>query len=422
MERILKLIKIPDLRNKLLFVIGLLIVFRVVSAIPIPGVDAAALVRFFSQNQFGQLFGTISAFTGGGLTTLSIVMLGLGPYITGSIIMQLLTMIFPSLEQMYKYEGEMGRQKFNQYSRILTVPLAMVQGFAFITILIQKEVIPHLSMFGWINALVVVAAGSLFLMWLGELISEKNIGNGVSFLIFAGIVANFPTTIQQSLVDYSPSKIFTYVAFIVIGLIVIAGVVYLTEAQRNVPINYARRVRGNKVYGGVSTYLPMRVNNAGVMPIIFALSLLLFPGMIGSFLAVSHTAALATIGRFITGLVQNQWFYGGMYFLLVVLFTYFYTAVTFDHKSISENIQKQGGYIPGIRPGQPTAQFLTHLLNRVTLVGAFFLGLIAILPQIVQGATGITTITIGGTSILIVVSVALEVMKALDGQLSMYEY
>ena len=419
MERFLKIFKIKDLRNKILFILGLLIIFRLAAAVPIPGVDAARLREFFQNNQ---LFGLISTFTGGGLDSFSVAMLGLGPYITASIIMQLLTMIFPSLEQMYKYEGEAGRQKFNQYSRILTVPLAMLQGYAFITLLARQNVLNGFSLFGWASSLLVIAAGSVFLMWLGELISEKNLGNGVSLLIFAGIVARFPTGLGQLGVSYVSSQLFTYLAFAAVALVVIAGVTYLTEAQRNIPINYARRVRGFRVFGGVSTYLPMRVNNAGVMPIIFALSLLLFPGMIASFFSASSIAFIANIARAVGSFIQNQLIYGILYFLLVILFTYFYTAVTFDPKSISENIQKQGGYIPGVRPGQPTAQFLAHLLNRVTLVGAVFLGLIAVLPQIVRGATGVTAFTIGGTSILIVVSVVLETMKAVDAQLSMYEY
>ncbi|MBI2063845.1 MAG: preprotein translocase subunit SecY [Candidatus Yanofskybacteria bacterium] len=419
MERIIKIFKIKDLRNKVIFILALLVVFRVAAAIPIPGVDPSRLKDFLANNQ---LFGLISAFTGGGLDNFSIAMLGLGPYITASIIMQLLTMIFPAMEQMYKYEGEAGRQKFNQYSRLLTVPLAMLQGYAFIVLLSRQGVIGHLDIFTWASSLLVIAAGSVFLMWLGELISEKNLGNGVSLLIFAGIVAGFPTTVRQTLLTYTADQLFTFVGFIVIALIVIAGVVYLTEAQRNIPINYARRIRGSRVFGGVSTYLPMRVNNAGVMPIIFALSILLFPGMIASFLSGSKIAFIAGIAGFFNNFVQNQLIYGISYFLLVVLFTYFYTAVTFDPKSISENIQKQGGYIPGIRPGQPTSQFLLHLLNRVTLVGAIFLGLIAVLPQVVQGATGVTTFAIGGTSILIVVSVILETMKSVDAQLSMYEY
>ncbi len=419
MNKIAKLFRIPDLRNKIFFVLAMLAIFRLAAAIPVPGIDVSRLKEFFATNQF---FSLISTFTGGGLDNFSIVMLGVGPYITASIIIQLLTMIFPSLEQMYKYEGEQGREKINQWSRILTVPLAALQGYGFMVLLQRQAVIGSLSLLEWTAALASIIAGSVFLMWLGELISEKSVGNGVSLLIFAGIVAQLATAIRQGSVTYSPDQLLTYILFVVIGLVVIAGVVYLSEAQRNIPINYARRVRGQKVYGGVSTYLPMRVNNAGVMPIIFALSILLFPTMISSFLTTVSSPIIVRAATFVRDTLQNGWVYGSLYFVLVVLFTYFYTAVTFDPKSISENIQKQGGYIPGIRPGQPTAQFLVHLLNRVTLVGAVFLGLIAVLPQIVRGLTGITVLTVGGTSILIVVSVVLEIRKSLDAQLSMYEY
>ena len=403
----------------MLFILAVLVVFRLISNIPIPAVDASRLREFFAQNQF---FGLISTFTGGSLSALSIGMLGLGPYITASIIMQLLTMIFPSLEQMYKYEGEMGRMKFNQYSRLLTVPLAALQGYGFLVLLSRQEVIGTLSLANWASAISVIIAGSVFLMWLGELITEKNLGNGVSILILGGIVAGFPQSIQQTLFAYDPTQLFTYVGFVVIALAVIVGVIYISEAQRNIPINYARKIRGMRVYGGVSTYLPMRVNNAGVIPIIFALSILLFPGMIANFLSVSGNAVVAKFALLVNQFLQSQAWYSLFYFILVVLFTYFYTAVTFDPKSIADNIQKQGGYIPGIRPGPMTAQFLNYLLNRVTLVGAIFLGVIAVLPNLVQGATGITAFTVGGTSILIVVSVALEVMKQVDAQLSMYEY
>lgn len=419
MNRILKIFKIKDLRNKVLYVAGLLVVFRIISSIPIPGVDVTRLKEFFANNQ---LFSLISTFTGGGLSTLSIAMLGVGPYITGSIIMQLLTMIFPSFEQMYKYEGEAGREKFNHYSRLLTVPLAILQGYGLLTLLSKQGVVAHLDLFGWISSLAVITAGTVFLMWLGELISEKKIGNGISLLIFAGIVSRVPTHFSQSFATYDAQQLFTYIGLAAIALIVIAGVVFLTEAQRNIPINYARRVRGSKVYGGVSTYLPMRVNNAGVMPIIFALSILLFPNLIASFFANSSIAFVANAATTINSFLQNQLIYGILYFILVVLFTYFYTAVAFDPKSISENIQKQGGYIPGIRPGNPTSQFLLHLLNRITLVGALFLGIIAVLPQAVRGLTGVQTFTVGGTSLLIVVSVVLEIMKSVDAQLSMYEY
>ena len=419
MDKIAKIFKIKDLRNKLFFVLAMLVVFRVAAVIPVPAIDTSRLKDFFASNQ---LFSLISLFTGGGLSSLSIVMLGLGPYITSSIIMQLLTMIFPSLEQMYKYGGEAGRAKFNQFSRLFTVPLALLQGYGFLLLLSRQGVLSLLSPLQWVSSLAVITAGAVFLMWLGELITEKNIGNGISILIFAGIVAGFPTSVQRTAATFDYTQLFTYIGFAMVALVVIAGVVYLTEAQRNIPINYAKRVRGFKMYGGVSTYLPMRVNNAGVMPIIFALSILLFPGMIANFFATSNIAAISKIAGVFNNFVQNQTFYAVAYFLLVVLFTYFYTAVTFDPKSISENIQKQGGYIPGIRPGQATSEFLMHLLNRITLVGAIFLGIIAVLPNMVQGFTGITTFTIGGTSILIVVSVILEVLKQVDAQVSMYEY
>ncbi|MEK7659467.1 MAG: preprotein translocase subunit SecY [Patescibacteria group bacterium] len=419
MDKILKLFKIPDLRKRVVFILALLVVFRMVAAIPVPGIDTSRLAQFFSQNQ---LFGLISLFTGGGLETLSIVMLGVGPYITASIIMQLLTMIFPQLEQMYKYEGEAGRQKFNQYSRFLTVPLALLQGFGFLTLLSRQGVIGVLSLNQWLISLIVVTAGTIFIMWLGELITEKNLGNGISLLIFAGIVSQGPQAIRQLYFGYDPSQLFTYAGYFILALVIIGGVVYITEAQRQIPINYAKRVRGFKMYGGVSTYLPLRVNQAGVIPIIFALSILLFPGMVANFFAGSNIAFLSGLAQGFNRFLNNQLIYGSLYFILVVAFTYFYTAITFDPKSISENIQKQGGYIPGIRPGPSTAQFLTHLLNRITLVGAVFLGLIAVLPSVVQGLTGISAFTLGGTSLLIMVSVALEVMKQVESQLSMYEY
>lgn len=420
MSKFLQIFRKPDLRNKILFVLGILVVYRLAANIPIPFVDAAQLQAFFANNKF---YGLLSALTGGSISQLSIVMLALGPYISASIIMQLLTMIFPSLEQMYKYEGEAGRAKFNQYSRMLTVPLAALQGFGFLVSLQRQNVIGYLAPMQWITVLAVVIAGSLFLMWLGELISEKNIGNGVSILILAGIVARFPVELQSALFKYDSSLFFSYMTFIILAIVVIAGVIYISEAQRNIPVNYARRIRGSKVYGGVSTYLPMRINNAGVIPIIFALSLLLFPNLIANFFAGTHVAVISTVATKVSNFLQpTGWWYAIFYFLLVFLFTYFYTAITFDPKSISENIQKNGGYVPGIRPGPATAQFLYHLLTRITLVGAVFLGVIAVLPNVVQRSTSITDFAVGGTSILIVVSVALEIMKQLDAQLSMYEY
>jgi len=254
------------------------------------------------------------------------------------------------------------------------------------------------------TAISVITGGAVFLMWLGELISEKGIGNGVSLLIFAGIVARFPVSIRQSILTYTPAQIPTYIAFFVVALAVITGIVIVNESQRKVPIAYAKRIRGRRVYGGVSTHLPLRVNQAGVIPIIFALSIMLFPGMAANFLSQVNNAFIANFAQGFANLFQNQLFYGTLYFILVILFTYFYTAVTFDPQAVADNIQKQGGFVPGIRPGPNTASFFRKILNRITLVGAIFLGLVAVLPLVVRGVTGIATMTIGGTAILIVVA------------------
>ncbi len=419
-QKFIQIFKISELRNKILFVLTIFVIFRLVANIPVPGIDTERLRSFFEGNQ---LFGLLNMFTGGAMSNLSIAMLGMGPYITAVIIMQLLTMIFPKLEAIYKEEGEAGRQKFNQYGRLLTVPLAALQGYSMIMLLRSQQVIGDLSAYQMSTTILVITAGTIFLMWLGELISEKGIGNGVSLLIFAGIVAAFPTSLRQILLNWNPANIPSYIAFVVIGLAVIVGVVIITEGRRNIPVSYAKRVRGNKVYGGVSTYLPLNVNPAGVMPIIFALSFLLLPGMIGAFLANAKTAWIATGARFLRDMFQNgQIIYAVIYFLLVVLFTYFYTAVTFDPKNISTNLQKMGGFIPGIRPGKPTTDFLNFILNRVLLVGAVFLGTIAIAPNIVTGVTGITAFQIGGTSVLIVVSVVLETLRQVESQLVMRDY
>jgi len=389
--------------------------------IPIPGIDIENLRNFFAGNQ---IFGLMNLFTGGALQKLSIVMLGLGPYITAVIILQLLTMVFPQLEKMYKEEGEAGRQKFNQYGRILTVPLAALQGFGMLVFFQRQNIIEPLSPLMLLTSVLTVTAGALFLMWLGELISEKGIGNGVSLLIFAGIIARFPMSIRQTIITWDVSKIPSYIFFFSLALVIISGVVLINEARRNIPVSYAKRIRGAKMYGGVSTYLPLNINPAGVMPIIFALSILLFPGMVASFLSGSGAPAVANLAKMIGELFQNPWFYGISYFLLVCLFTYFYTAVTFDPDAIATNLKKMGGFIPGIRPGSSTAQFLHYILNRVLLVGALFLGAIAVLPSIVRGITGITgfQFLIGGTSLLIVVSVVLDTVKQINAQLRMRDY
>jgi len=419
-QKIIQIFKIRDLRNKILFVLGVFVVFRIMANLPIPGIDAQKMREFFEGFQ---VFGLLNIFTGGALDNLSIIMLGLGPYITAIIIIQLLTMIFPQLEKLYKEEGEQGRQKINQYGRLLTVPLAMLQTYAMLTLFQRQNVIGELSPFLLFTSILTATAGTIFLMWLGELISEKGIGNGVSLLIFAGIVSDFPNSLRQLLVTYDPAKIPAYLFFFGMALIIIAGVVLVNEARRNIPVSYAKRVRGMKLYGGVSTYLPLNINPAGVIPIIFALSILLFPGMIANFLAGTG-GMIGNIAKATGDLFQNPWIYGILYFVLVVLFTYFYTAVTFDPKAISTNLQKMGGFVPGIRPGTSTANFLYYILNRVLLIGALFLGTIAVLPSIVGGITGVMTFQflVGGTSLLIVVSVVLETIRQIKAQLQMREY
>jgi preprotein translocase subunit SecY len=419
-KKLLQIFKLKDLRDKILFVLAVFVVFRIMANLPIPGISAENLKNFF--NQF-QMMGLLNVFSGGALDNLSVIMLGLGPYITATIILQLLTMIFPQLERLYKEEGEQGRQKFNQYGRILTVPLAILQGYGMLSLLARQNVITNLTPQLLFVSIVTITAGSIFLMWLGELISEKGIGNGVSLLIFAGIIAGFPNNVRQILATWDPSKIPSYLLFFAFSFMAITSVVLINEARRNIPVSYAKRVRGNKLFGGASTFLPLNINPAGVIPIIFALSILLFPTMIANFLG----GAGGTVGSLARGmglLFQNPWIYAILYFILVVLFTFFYTAVTFDPKAISANLQKMGGFVPGIRPGESTAHFLYYILNRVLLIGAIFLGLIAVMPSIIGGVTGVPVFQflIGGTSLLIVVSVVLETLRQIRSQLQMHDY
>ncbi|MFC1663814.1 preprotein translocase subunit SecY [Patescibacteria group bacterium] len=420
LTKIIQIFKIKDLRNKILFVLGVFVVFRVMANIPIPGIDVENLRNFFEQFQ---MFGLLNLFTGGALERFSIVMLGLGPYITAVIILQLLTMIFPQMEQLYKEEGEAGRQKFNQLGRMLTVPLAMLQSFAMLTLFQRQGLISQLSPNLLLTSILTITAGAIFLMWLGELISEKGIGNGVSLLIFAGIIADFPNNIRQMIFTGGPEKIPSYLLFFAMALIIIIGVVLVNEARRNIPVSYAKRVRGMRLYGGVSTYLPLNLNPAGVMPIIFALSVLLFPGMMANFLAGTG-GVVGNIAQSAGDFLQNPLVHGILFFILVFLFTFFYTAVTFDPKAIATNLQKMGGFVPGIRPGNSTAKFLYYILNRVLLVGALFLGTIAVMPSIVGAITGVEVFQffIGGTALLIIVAVVLETVKQINAQLQMREY
>lgn len=428
-DKLRQLWQTRDLRQRILYVLALLIVFRFAAHIPVPGINTENLKQFFNSNQ---VLGLLNIFSGGALENFSIVMIGLSPYITATIIMQLLQMVIPRLEEIAK-DGERGQQQINQYSRLLTIPLAILQAYGTINLLSRggkqlagvasgAGIVGHLSLFQTVTAIATITAGSMFLMWIGELISEKKVGNGISLLIFAGIIAGLPAGIQQTVALFDATQLLNLLMFVVVGVVTIAGVVFITEGQRNIPVAYARQIRGNRMYGGTTSHLPMRVNQAGVIPIIFAISLLLIPPVLAQYFAQSQSSVLASISSGVVTLFNNQFFYGGLYFLLVVVFTYFYTAVIFHPEKIAENVQKQGGFIPGIRPGRQTAEYLNKVSNRILLAGALFLGVIAVLPFAMQAVTGISSLVLGGTSLLIVVSVVIETVKQISSQMQMRDY
>ncbi len=421
LKKIIQVWKIKELRNKIFFVLGILIIFRIAAQIPISGVNVNALKNYFSNNQF---LGLINIFTGGGMSNFSVVMLGIGPYITSSIIFQLLTMIIPSLEEMNKEEA--GRQKINQYTRIATVPLAALQAYGMIALLQKTSRVPiitNLTLWKYFTMISTIVAGTMFLVWLGELITEKKIGNGISIMIFAGIVAGIPMSVAQKIATFDPTQITTLISFIVIAIITTTFIVYITEGQRNIPVSYARQVRGMKTYGGTESYLPLKVNQAGMIPIIFAISIIMFPPMIAQFMLRFHSQWILNLANFIIDNFRpGSLTYGVLYFILVVAFTYFYTAIIFHPNQIAENLQKQGAFIPGIRPGKMTEEFLAKTMHRIVFTGALFLGLVAILPLILQYITKDPTLTISGASLLIVVGVVIEIIKQIDSQLTMRDY
>lgn len=412
-------LKTPEVREKLLFTAFIFFVFRLFAHIPVAGVDVAKLKTLFASNQF---LGLLDIFSGGTLTNFSILALGLNPYINASIILQLLTMVFPKLEELSK-EGDTGRKKINQYTRLLTVPLAILQAVGIYAYLKAQGYITTLTPLDLITFVATMVAGTVFLVWLGELITERGVGNGISLLIFAGIVGRLPVALGQTATTATAQLGLNIIVFVVLGVAMIASIIIVNEATRQITVYYAKRVRGNKVYGGQSTHLPLRLNQAGVIPIIFAVSLVLLPSLLGNFLSASKNPSLASFAQTLTVWFNPDGpFYNILYFILVVGFTYFYTAIVFNPKKIAEDIQKYGGFIPGIRPGTPTAQYLNYILTRITLVGALFLGIIAIFPTIARSITGIQTLLLGGTSILIVVSVVLETFKAIEANLVMRNY
>jgi len=412
--------KQKDLRASILKVLGIMVIFRIAAHIPIPGVDLANLRNFFQSNQ---LLGLMNVFSGGTLDNFSLVALGVGPFITASIILQLLTMIVPQLEELSK-DGESGQRKINQYTRYLSVPMAFLQSYGMISLLKQSSgILTNLDAFHIFTTMLTMTAGTVFLMWLGEIITEQKVGNGISILIFAGIVSGLPSVIQQAVLTYDPTRLAAYIGFLLVALATVAGVVVISEAQRNVPVTYAKRVIGAGVGGGSNTHLPLRVNMAGVIPIIFAISIILFPSMIAQFFVHAKTAWLASAASWIISTSQNQLVYGISYFVLVLAFTYFYTAIVFKPDQIAENLQKQGGYVPGIRPGKPTAEYLMYTVNRITLAGAVAIAVIAVLPLVVQQfLTGTRNLVVGGSSLLIIVAVVLEIVQQIQSQMTMREY
>lgn len=416
----------PELRKRIGVVLLILVVFRLLSYVPVPVPDNAKLAIFLKDLfSSSQLLGFADLFSGGGLSNFSIIMMGLGPYINASIIVQLLQRVIPSLETLSK-EGEQGRRKLNQYTRILTLPLAVVQAIGMVILIqqtsiriAQTDLIGHPTPFQWFLMVLTMTAGTIFLMWLGELITEKGIGNGISLIIFTGIMSSLPSSATQylSLAANDTGKIFQLILFLIASFLVVMALVMLNEGQRSIPVSYARRVRGNRIYSGVDTYLPIRLITAGVIPIIFALALLAVPTFLGGLLATAKTHWVASVAHWATAFfAQTSGTYALSYFLLVVAFTYFYTGVVFNPDDIAENMQKQGGFVPGIRPGRETATYLRNVVNRLTLAGSFALGAIAVLPFIVQHFTHTQLLTLGGTGLLIIVAVALETMKQLESR------
>jgi preprotein translocase subunit SecY len=419
-ESLLNAFRAPDIRRRILFVLGILVVYRILAQVPLPGIDHAALADFFKNNT---AFGIIDLFAGGGLSQLSIVGLAMNPYINASIIMQLMTGVIPSLQALSR-EGEHGRQQLNRYTRYLTVPMALLQSFGILSALSAKDVI--IGGFGlgmassWVQ-MITMTAGAVLLMWLGELITEKGIGNGISFIIFAGIVSRAPAGVLAVIQQPSPRDI---VLFAILAIVAVAVIIYIQEGQRRIPIQYASRVRGRRMYQGGQTFLPLRVNLAGVIPIIFAISILSFPGQLAAYFSFSSVEGVKNVATAIGNfLAPNSLQYSLLYFVLTVGFTYFYTAFTFKPDETAEQLRKNGGFIPGIRPGRPTQEYLGRVVSRITLAGALFLGIVAVAP-VLAGVldNSLSGIAIGGTGLLIVVSVVVETMKQIEAQLMMRNY
>ena len=412
-----KAVKTPSIRKKIIITALILVVFRLAGHIPAAGIDKTTLTALFNGSP---LLSLLDVFSGGTLANFSILALGLNPYINASIIFQLLGYVIPSIEALQK-EGEYGQEKINQYTRLLTVPLAALQAFGMYALLKSQHVIPNLGPLPLLALVITMTAGTVFAVWLGELISEYGFKNGVSILIFTGIVARLPVTFGQSLSVVQSSDILKIILFLIIAIVIVGLIIFISEAARQVPVHYAKK----RTQSGLesSSYLPLRLNQAGVIPIIFAVSLVLLPSLLGQYLANVPNAQVANIARFISTVFNPQSIsYNVIYFFLVFGFTYFYTAVVFNPEKIAEDLQKGGGFVPGIRPGKETEKYLAHVLSRLTVVGGAFLGLVAVLPSFFRNFVGANNLAIGGTSVLIVVSVALELIREIEGEMVMGRY
>lgn len=418
-EKISLVFKDPELKRKIYFTLFIFLAFRLFAFLPVPAIDLLKLRSLFSGNQFLSL---LDIFSGGTLINFSVMALGLNPYINASIVLQLLTVMIPSLEQLSK-EGEYGRHKINQYTRFLTAPLTVIQSIGIFVLLKNQNIISNLSVLEFFSFILTMVAGTFILVWFGELISEYGLGNGISLLILAGIVGRLPVNLTKTAAVFNQEMFFNAIVFIVLAVVVVAAIVFINEAVRKIPVYYAKRIKGNRLYQGAANFLPLKLNQAGVIPIIFAVSFVLFPQLIGNFLVTVKNTNLASIGKFLVSFFSpTGFFYNFFYFLLVIGFTYFYTVVVFNPQKISDEIQKHGGFIPGIRPGLATKQYLEKILYKITSVGAIFLGVIAVLPVLMSKVTGITSLVVGGTGILIVVSVILETFKMIEAQLVMRSY
>jgi preprotein translocase subunit SecY len=415
--------RLPDLRRKILFTLLILAIYRLAAHIPVPGVDRTALANLFAQTP---LLGMFDLLSGGALSTFSVMAMGVYPYVTASIVMQLIQPIFPQLKELAK-EGEAGRQRLNLYTHLLTVPMAALQAIGQSFLLARgSSGQPILTNFGFTPELLLptfatiltLTAGTMFAMWLGELITQDGVGQGISIIIFGGIVAQVPTRLGQLLTSNPVGLI----GYLVVAGITIVAIVVIYEGQRRIPVQYGKRVRGTRVFGGQTTYIPMRINQAGMIPLIFAQSILILPGVLASYFTVSDNDAVRNLALTVANWFStNSGFYWLMYFVMVVGFTFMYTNITFQQQNLPENLQKQGGFIPGIRPGKRTEEYLNGVLSRITLVGAVFLGLVALLPFITRDV-GDQIMLISSTGLLIVVGVVLDTMKQLEAQLLMRQY